>query len=389
MALGETGTARGWIAAAGVMMALGACASSEVVEMDPMRFQVVDTGRGKSVEAMDPEALFHEGNRAFEAEDYEVAAAKYGLVVDRFAGSRWHQVATFNAGLALERSGRHAEAIARFEGFVAAVPGTKDAQDALFRIAACHEALGRWPAMHAVGEELLRPHHAGIGVGDRIAAHAVRGRAAEGLGELALAERDYRAALTQYQKNLEVRGLDKSPFVSLAQYRIGEIYRELFASIRFKLPLERMARDLEDKSNFFLMAQSAYLRALRLHHPEWAVVAGFRLGALYETMYEDMLAAEVPAELSAEEVEVYYEALRERVRPLLERAIDIYERNLRLGQRFGKRDAWMHKTEASLARLKDVLRAESSRAAESELRPAVDEPEAPPSSQAPARDKPE
>lgn len=340
------------------MTFLGACASSsETIEMDPMRFAVIEDERGRRVESLDPETLFQEGNRAFEANDFALAADKYELVLKGSPGSRWEKVATFNAGLALEKAGRHAEAVPRFEAMVALVRGSKDAQDALFRLAACHEALGDWRAMAAVGDELMRPHFADIGVVDRIAALAVRGRGREGQGQLALAERDYRAALERYRAHLGERGLDKSPYVSLAQYRIGEIYRELFASIRFKLPLERMARDLEDKSNFFLMAQSAFLRTLRLQHPDWAVVAGYRLGLLYEAMYEDMLAAEVPTELTPEEREIYFEELRAKVRPLLDRAIDIYERNLRLGQRFGKRDDWMQKTEASLARLQAILEA--------------------------------
>lgn len=338
------------------MMFLGACASSsETIEMDPMRFAVIEDERGRRVESLDPETLFQEGNRAFEANDFALAADKYELVLTSSPGSRWEKVATFNAGLALEKAGRFAEAVPRFAAMVELVRGSKDAQDALFRLAACHEALGDWSAMAAAGDELARPHFADIGVGDRIAALAVRGRGREGQGQLALAERDYRAALELYREHLGERGLDKSPYVSLAQYRIGEIYRDLFASIRFKLPLERMARDLEDKSNFFLMAQSAFLRALRLQHPDWAVVAGYRLGLLYEAMYEDMLAAEVPTELTAEEREIYFEELRVKVRPLLDRAIDIYERNLRLGQRFGKRDDWMQKTEASLARLQKIL----------------------------------
>ena len=347
----------------GVLLAtLGACASQGTIEMEPMHFAVVDNGRGRRVESLDPETLFHEGNRAFEAQDFVLAADKYLLVIERFPGSRWDQVATFNGGLALEKTGRFAEAVPHFKRMVELVAGSKDAQDSLFRLADCYEGLADWKSMRATGDEILKPHYASIAVGDRIAGFAVRGRAAEGLGQLALAERDYRNALELYQAHVDVRGLDKSPHVSLAQFRIGEIYRELFASIRFRLPLDRMARDLEDKSNFFLMAQSAFLRALRLQHPDWAVVAGYRLGALYETMYDDMLAAEIPAGLTPEEIGIYQEELHSKVRPLLVRAIDIYERNLRLGQRFGKRDDWMQKTEASLTRLQDLLRAESKRA---------------------------
>lgn len=339
----------------------GACATQEAIEMEPMHFAVVDNGRGRRVESLDPETLFQEGNSAFEAQDFTLAADKYLLVIERFPGSRWDQVATFNGGLALEKGGRFAEAVPHFKRMLTLVAGSKDAQDSLFRLAACYEGLADWKAMRATGDAILAPHYPAIAVGDRIAGLAVRGRAAEGLGQLALAERDYRKALELYQGHLEERGLDKSPHVSLAQFRIGEIYRELFASIRFRLPLDRMARDLEDKSNFFLMAQSAFLRALRLQHPDWAVVAGFRLGALYETMYDDMLAAEVPSDLTPEEVGIYEEELRSKVRPLLVRAIDIYERNLRLGQRFGKRDDWMQKTEASLTRLQDLLRADRAR----------------------------
>lgn len=369
------GKLRRWMVGGLVVTAVApGCASTQTVEMDPLHFTVVKGRGGAAVEALDPEALFGEGNKAFEDQDFELAARKYGVIVDHYPGTRWFIVASFNAGLSLERAGRHEEAIPRFLAHIEAVSGSKDAQDALFRVASCHEALSQWDAMYAVGERLLAPHYKDIGAGDRLAAHAVRGRAAEGRGELALAERDYRKALELYQKNLEQRGLDKSPFVSLAQYRIGEIYRDLFASIRFKLPLERMARDLEDKSNFFLMAQSAYLRALRLQHPEWATMAGFRLGALYETMYEDMMGAEVPDDLTREEVDIYYEALRDKVRPLLVRAIDIYERNIRLGQRMGKRDGWVARTEASLARLREVLRAESSRAAENQLVPKTENP---------------
>ncbi|MFO0747600.1 MAG: hypothetical protein U1F43_18320 [Myxococcota bacterium] len=355
-------------------LALGACASERhVIELEPMQLEAMDSAHGHQVEVIDPEALFSDANNAFSAQDFAAAARQFGLVVDRFPEHRYVAVSAYNAGLALLRMGQPDEALGRFRRALALTEGSKDGQDALFQIAACHELQQQWAAMREDADAILKPHYASMGMPDRIAALATRGRAEEGLGMLAFAERDYRKALELYQANLEMKGLDKSPAVSLAQFRIGEIYFQLFASIRFKLPTSRMARDLEDKSNFFLMAQNAYLRTLRLAHADWAVIAGFRLGALYEGMYDDMLAAEIPAELTHEEVELYYDELKGKIRPLLVRAIDIYERNLRLGQRFGKNDDWMKKTEASLARLKDVLRAEASRDAEAQLRPVVEQ----------------
>jgi len=351
-------------------LSLGAPAcgtSGRHVTLDPMHFTVVDGERGRRVESLDAETLYDEGSRAYSALDFVLAAEKYGLVADRFPEGRFAAAAAYNAGMSLEKTSRFAAAIPRYEQVVGRLAGSKDAQDALFRIATCHESLSDWAGMKATGERIAAPVYKDIGTIDRIAAYAVRGRGAEGLGELALAERDYREALALHRDNLDKPAINDSPFVSLAQFRIGEIYRALFSSIQFRLPLDTMARDLEDKSNFFLMAQTAYLRALRLRHPAWAVVAGFRLGLLYEVMYDDMMSAEVPADLTRDEVELYYDELRSKVRPLLDRAVDIYERNLRLGQRVGRDDEWVKKTEASLARLKDVMRAEAGRAAELQI----------------------
>lgn len=364
----------GLAAGLAALAALGGCATgpvATVIELEPMRFEATREGTETRVEQMDAKVLFGEAGRAFETADYRTAARKYRLVHERFAESEYATVSAFNGALALERDGRCGEAVALYEDVVRATAGSKDAQDSLFRIAACEEQLERWQALEKTADRILAPHYERISVVDRIAALAERGLARQHERRLAEAERDYKEALALYQQNLENKALRQSPQVSMAQLQIGEIYRELFASIRFKLPLETMARDLEDKSNFFLMAQSAYLRALRLQQADYAVIAGYRLGALYEVMYDDMMAAEIPPELTRDEVELYYEELKKKIRPLLVRAIDIYERNLRMGQRIGTKDEWVKRTEASLARLKEVLRQDSSREAEAELRRAA------------------
>ncbi|MGM0576993.1 MAG: tetratricopeptide repeat protein [Myxococcota bacterium] len=335
--------------------------------LDPMRLAAVEQGGERHVEVLEPETLFQEAAEAFEASDYEASARKYGLVVKHFADSRWGDPARYNAGLSLERLERHGEAVPYYEAVADRRSGTKDAHDALFRLATCHESLEEWEAAQAVLSRILAPEIDDILPVDRLEAHARRGRARQHLADLALAERDYKAALELYREHLDKQALASDPHVSMAQFQIGEIYRELFQSIRFRLPLDRMARDLEDKSNLFLKAQNAYLRTVRLHHPDWAVRGGYRLGALYERFYDDMLAAEVPPDLEREAVEVYYQELRDKIRPLIRRAIDVYERNLQLGERMGRRGEWVRRTEASLARLKEIVRDDTSRDALAEI----------------------
>lgn len=353
-----------------------ACATSgggadkkEVVTLEPLKMVAVKNADGtQTVEALDPRDLFHEAGRAFEDGDLTAAARKYGLIVERFPKSRYATVARFNAGVALQKQGAYAKAIPMFQGVVDRTKGSKDAQDALMHLATCRDKLRDHKAVVALMNRVLKPEYRDIAPVARLEAYSRRGKARHELRQLALAERDYKAALRLFKRHMANKILRRSYFVSLAQFRIGEIYRELFGTIRFRLPLERMARDLEDKSNYFLKTQAAYLRTLRYSHPDLAVAAGFRLGAIYEQFYDDMMGAEVPNDLTKEEVEIYYEELRKKIRPLITKAIDIYERNIRMAQRLGRSKAdWVRKSRASLARLKEVLRQNSVRNAERQL----------------------
>lgn len=346
------------LALVAVASVLASCAGSQqqrTVRMEPMRLTTVEEGGETRVEVVDPEILFREAREAADEDEHVEAARKFRLLVEHFPDSRWAGAARFNAGVALERAGRCREALPCFRGVVEHAPETKDAHDALFRMARCHERLEQWAEAEEALGRLLAPEYEGIVAMERLEARVRRGRARGELGRLAGAEEDYEAALAIHRRHLDEPAVKQSRWVSMAHFRIGEIYRGLFEQIRFELPLERMRRDLRDKSHLLLRAQKAYMRTVRLQHRDYAVVAGYRLGALYERMYEDMLAAEVPEDLDRREIEVYYEELRDRARPLVEKAVEVYERNVRMAQRMGRQGEWARKSEASLARLERLL----------------------------------
>jgi len=358
-----------------VTLLLSACGSPSprVVKLDPMHVEAVEVDGERSIEIMDPQVLFDEAGKAFQASDYATAARKYTLIVERFPSSRWADVSRYNGGLALQRSGRCPEAVTLFTQMITRLAGSKDAQDGLFQVATCHEQTGSWPEAQAALDRLLLPEYERISAVTRVEAQALRGMALQAQGEAAHAERDYKAALSLYKENIDHPALQRSRYVSMAQFQIAEIYRDLFSAIRFRLPVERMEKDLEVKANLFLKCQAAYLRTVRLQHPDYSVRGGFRLGEIFETFYDHLLSAEVPEDLSEEEIQVYYEALKENTQPLVKKAVDVFERNLMLGQRMGQSGEWVRKTEASLTRLRELLRDDMAREA---LRKATSEKEA-------------
>ena len=80
------------------------------------------------------------------------------------------------------------------------------------------------------------------------------------------------------------------------------------------------------------------------------------LGSLYVTLYGDLLAAERPANLSSDEVDIYLEELVKRITPVLKNAITIYEKSLALGHRLGADEKWLSEVHIQKERLESLLK---------------------------------
>jgi len=340
-----------------VMLFTGGC--TEVIRMDPMVFQATDGPDGLQVNTMDPEALFQEGKSAFRAQKYDESAHIFTLFLKHFPEDSRASNARYNAGLSLERLEEWDAAKFHFLAYTGGAKDVRDQIDGHFRLVICFRGLRDWGGMKDRLDILRKLALTPL---DRAEVLALTGYAYEMQGHMALAERSYLKALELEREQEDPQLFKSNEHLAMAQYQIGEIYRRLFDAIAFRLPVERMQRDLHDKSTLFLKAQSAYLRTIRRQQKSWAFAAGFRTGEIYEAFYQDFLKSEVPSELDNEEVQIYFEELRDQIRPLLERAIRIYERNIKMGARSRQGDnPWIEKTRSHLERLKSLLAEEMER----------------------------
>ena len=341
------------LTSAALLAGCGATLPSQQVDLDPLILR--PDGEG-SVEVVDARELFKEASDDYQRSRFADALRKFRLVTSLFPKSRYAPHAQFNAGLALQRLDRPEEGLAVFQKAAHGLEGSKDEWDARYQVTVCLEDLKRWEALGAETEPLIVPGR--LPITQRIEVIVRSGLSHYHLGRLAEAEEAFILALKLRRENAGVPGLESNYHVAQAQYLIGEIYRGLFATIRFRLPVETMKRDLQDKSSFFLKGQSAFLRCIRLNNNYWSVAAGYQLGRLYEAFYDDMMRAEVPPELDRDDREIYYDELKRHIKPLVVRAVDIYERNLGMSDRFGRGTEWTQKTQASLDRMRDILRKE-------------------------------
>src|SRR5262249_6008904 len=230
-----------------------------------------------------------------------------------------------------------------------------DGVDARFKLGACLAELGNWPASREVYSRLLG--HKDLSLGDRMEAQTRKGYAEFKLGDLATAERTFARAIDDYQAHEAEERLDTNFFLAMAQYHLGLIAHERYKGAQIPLPEKRMAAELEVKAGLALEAQVKYVKAIRVKNPDWAAAAGYQIGALYRDFYDAMINAPLPdpVKADAELREVYFEELKKKIRPLLEKGVRNQEQTVMMAERTGVMNDFVRKSSAELDALRRLL----------------------------------
>lgn len=333
----------------------GRALGTERLDLDPMLIRASADGSGGEI--IDVQEVFQLAFQAYSERDYERAANHYMVVVRYFPDSKYLVPALYNAGLSYEKL-EHWEAAADcFQQLLDANPAPKDALDASYRLANAYEKSGQPDKVVDLMTRLLLGD--GLSHFDRVEAYLRRGNALVELAQYAEAEDEFRTLLRLNQNvRPDERLAASSTLIVQAYFGLGQAFHAQVRQIKLVLPPERMGDDLAEKARLFTAAQANYLDALRQHHPQWSMAAGYMVGKLYEDFYTDIFNAEIPADLTDEYIALYFEELRTQIRPLMERAIQVYGKNLSLSQRLGTRadtNEWVNQTAMKLERLKHFL----------------------------------
>ena len=331
-------------------------AKGQHIELDPV---LIRPGKdGKPGQAIQADEVFERANEAYQARRYEEAADHYATIITYFQESRFYRPALFNAGLVYEKLERWEVAAAQYERILEEDAASSDAKDAFYRLAHVRAELGDWDAIDGLMTQVML--RGDLEHFDRMEAHLRRSTALLELGKLGEARDGF---YTMVRLNREASGADRladsTEFMVQGRFGLGRTYHQMVLGIPLVLPPQKMGEDLQEKAELFLKAQTSYIQALREHHAQWSVAAGYMIGKLYEDFYLDILAAEIPDDLTAEQTSLYFEELRKQLRPLMVRAIKVYEKNLSLSKRIvhpgGQDNRWVDASSAHLGHLKAYL----------------------------------
>ncbi|MBM4387622.1 MAG: tetratricopeptide repeat protein [Deltaproteobacteria bacterium] len=320
--------------------------------MDPIEFLAEDDGDAIDVSVIDPEILYNEGLLLIERGENKKALKRFSLVVIRFPESKFHIPSIFNIAVSHKNMNEYEKAKEYYELFIEKSDSLKDKRRGKLAISEVlmetHDLEGAQKILDETGKEELS-------LLEEIEHKARLGRLKIRQKKLAEAAAVLKEALALSEQNWDNPLMEGNYFVSMALFDAAEIYSILFASIKFLLPVERMEKDLLDKFNLFMKAQNGYIKVIRTPNLFWSQAAGYRIGSLYEKLYKDLLEAEIPPDLTEEERVIYFEELNKFIKPLLKKALAIYENNIASAKNSGIKYDWIRKSEEQLNRLKKML----------------------------------
>lgn len=332
---------------------------------------------------LNDEELFATGSSAFAANEFDKAARYFDRIVDFFPNSPHRRAALYNAGLSHEKKEQWEDAYARFSELADPAKGTGDALDASFRVAETLYHLGRYDDAVKMLDTLAG--RTDLSLNQRVEAQVQKGICQLESGHPDDAEATLRKSLETYQGLTDKAEVDDY-FPAQAEFFLGEIYRLHYEDVKLDPDkgADQLSKDLEYKAELLLSAQGHYLRSIRVGNGYWATASGAQIGGLYENLYEHMINSPAPKELNAEEADVYRQELRKKIRVLVTKAINVYERTLEAAERIGAQSPFVEKTKASLQKMKDLLVADAERE-EQEAKEAEEHKGKAPSHPAPAK----
>ncbi len=345
-----------------MLLALAACGAraakpttpNQVVEMDALRIVAKHDDQGSySFESYDAEDLFRRANAELDAGRCPEAVALYDQLAREFAGSRYHSAALYNAGLCLAQVGQKEEALAHFIALIAQLPDSPDTKHASFQAGHLEIALERWdPAAQTAAALLARND---LDASERVEALSITAEAELGLGKIDEAEHTAHQALTFYRTRPPEQVPDPY-YAASANFVVAEAIRRRAEGLAFPdTDQEAQKAVLVRRAQLLLDAQREYFNTIRHTDAHWAAAAGHRIGAMYDTLWHDLMKAPIPAQLSQGAKELYPQEMAKLIKPLLRHAIRYWELTLMMVERTGVRTDWADTTRQDLERTRALL----------------------------------
>lgn len=356
-----------------IVVLLSACATTgpgrEEIAFEPVKLVNEPTGPD-GFEIYDAQTLFDRGIDLMRGGEHQAAIAYFARIPDEFPGSSLVIPSWFNQAVCWIRLEDGERALTTIDKYLALLPeGIHEAFvfDGQFKRGAALMLLERHEEAAEVFDILIVETSKAP---DKIEALVDSGVAHFMLEDRVTSEYRFLKALRFYKAASKHERIAMKYFIAQAQFYLAEIARMEFSDFELRYPTAAevaedptmegaMGKNLEQKCQLLLRAQYAFTRTVREGHPGWASAAGYKVGTMYEELYNDLVNLPEPDDLTDDQKKLFKEFLRDRVLILLEKAVKVWGATAEMAQRTGQQNLWVDKTQASLDRVREYVIAQN------------------------------
>jgi tetratricopeptide (TPR) repeat protein len=328
------------------------------VEFEELRINArAKQGGGYDFESYDAGDLFKRATELLNAQKCQESVTLYDRLVTEFEASEYVSASLYNSGLCLQALGNLEAAAERYTKVRTLRPQSEDVKDSSFLLTEVLIQLERWGEAQKIADELLARED--LSQEERLEGMARRAQALLGLAQLEEAERYAQSALSYFRTRAKDKPIRDEFFAAACNYVLAETFRLRGEALKFPEGLEEQKQILIRRAQLLLQAQREYFNTIsfqNLDNLHWAAASGYRIGHMYDELWQSVMHAPVPANLRGAEAEkAYHDELAKLVKPLIRHAIRYWEMTLMFIERAGVKTTWSDKTKADLTRVRALL----------------------------------
>jgi tetratricopeptide (TPR) repeat protein len=254
-----------------------------------------------------------------------------------------------------EQLGDCAAAVRAYDDYLRRLGDDAEVVSVLVRRGACEAEIGQW-------ERSAASFHQAAAQPDLLPSVYVEALAREGLAlfnldRFAEADRVLSRAdeIFERARHDDTERFSDYYFVGMARFYRAAILHLQFREVRLELPEQAMEDALQRKLERLTSAQDAYNHTIAAKHMFWVSAAGYQLGHMFGEFYDEVMHAPVPTWLDQRQRAIYYEELKKQLRPVIEKAVWAFDKNLETARRLGYESPFIERTQAKLGHLQAML----------------------------------
>ncbi|HKU38931.1 MAG TPA: tetratricopeptide repeat protein [Polyangiales bacterium] len=327
------------------------------VEFEELRINArAKEGGGYEFDSYDASDLFKRATDSLNAKKCDEAVTLYDKLASEFPASEYVSAALYNAGLCQQALGNFAGAADHYSKVRSLRPDSEDVKDASFLLAEVLVQLERFDDVVAISDELLARDD--LSAEERLEGMARRSQGLLGQNRLDDAEQYAQSALSYFRTRPKEQPIRDEFFAAACNYVLAETYRVREETMAFPEGLEPQKQVLIKRAELVLQAQREYFNTIsyqNLDNLHWAAASGYRIGHMYDELWQAIMSAPVPKDLQGEGEKPYHDELAKLIKPLIRHAIRYWELTLMFIERTGMKTPWAEKTKTDLARVRQLL----------------------------------